>query len=205
MKTILSWLLHHANRNGKNEHFYAIKNRLIKKYGVFIGYDVQFIEGKKCWSCGETGVYKGINWRTDESFEDKCWHCLDGWYKSPVWNILGKYQFGKYTFHQPYQRVYSKPDISSPVIEGYIEHKKSRWSSFACFVLFLLFEKNFLKRYYRESGNGWYLRWWRLENIGSNLIHLLKYRNKALPFRRKIHLMESKKYDMETSDDSLPF
>ena len=74
-KTILSWLLHNANREGRNEHFYEIKNRILAKYGKLVCYDVQFIEGKKCHSCGGTGIYTGYY------SNDDCYHCFNGWYK----------------------------------------------------------------------------------------------------------------------------
>src|SRR5687767_8378355 len=55
IKWILSHLLHHANRETKMDEFYRIKDKILTKYGKVIGYDVQFIEGKKCKSCGGFG------------------------------------------------------------------------------------------------------------------------------------------------------
>lgn len=203
---LLSWLLHHANRAGRNEHFYKIKNKILGKYGTLICYDVQYIEGKKCNSCAGTGLYRKLDYRTDEIFKEGCWNCCaSGWYKKPVWNVLAKIQFGKYKFHQPFERLYYKPNITMPIIEGYIEHKKSQWTDIALFILFLIYEKQFLKRYYRDSGNGWFVQWWRLENIPSNIIHILKKGKNAIPFQNRPKLICPKKVELSLDDSELPF
>ena len=144
---ILSWLLHHANRLGKNERFYLIKNKLLSKYGTHIQYDIQFIDGKQCFACGGTGRYYNYN---NEDYED-CFSCTSGWYKRPVWNILAKIQFGKYQFHQPYKRAYQRPDIQIPLIEGYITHNKSKCSKLALTMLLLLYDKTYLKRMWKSK------------------------------------------------------
>ena len=101
---ILAWLLHHANRQCSDDVFYEIKNKLLKKYGRCICYDVQFIQGKKCW-CGD-GIYD-YNWYTYEPIV--CYKCNGtGWYKLPVWNILGRLKFGRFKFHVPFKRSYEK-------------------------------------------------------------------------------------------------
>lgn len=137
--TLLSFLLHHANRLGKDAEFYTIKNRILKQNGTHLCYDVQFIQGKECFSCDGTGIYKV--WDDDEDIKgiEECWNCYNGWYKRPTWNILAKIQFGKYTFHQPYKRVYSKPDITVPLIEGYISHTPAKFAPLAKFILFALY------------------------------------------------------------------
>lgn len=178
---ILSWLLHHANREGSNENFYEIKNRILKNYGNLIGYDIQFIEGKKCHSCGGTGVHKYYDWSGEISDIDSCWYCTGGWYKRPVWNILKKMQFGKYIFHQPFERVYIKPvDLLKyySQITGYIDHNRSKYGRFALNVLFLMYEKGFIKRWYKQSGIGWPVRWYYPKNWINAIIYLIKHRGK---------------------------
>lgn len=179
----LSWLLHHANRKYHSKEFYDIKNRILKKYGQHICYDVQFIEGKKCHSCDGTGIYVGvrwsdIHWGKTVSYQETCYHCYQGWYKRPVWNILARLQLGKYTFHQPYHRVYEKPDNSIPVIEGYIEHRDSKYSDFAATILFLIYERGYLKRWYRSAGTGRYVRWWLPQHWINNIIYHIKHRQR---------------------------
>lgn len=142
--SFLSFLLHHANRLGKDAGFYSIKNEILKQYGTHLCYDVQFIEGKECFSCDGTGIYEEVADGFTIDDEDSilqiaCHNCYDGWYKRPTWNILAKIQFGKYTFHQPYKRVYSKPDITIPLIEGYISHTPAKFAPLANFILFALY------------------------------------------------------------------
>jgi len=165
---ILPWLLHHANRLPSDE-FYKIKNNLLKKYGKHICYDVQFIEGKKCYSCGGTGIHVYYSEYTGKAYDrDTCWHCIGGWYKRPVWNILAKVQFGKYTFHQPYERSYTKPDNSIPVIEGYIDHNVSKYSDLALTVLYLLYRKGYVKLWIKQSVR---MRMIRIENYFNRYSH----------------------------------
>lgn len=177
-KRILSWLLHHANREYKNERFYKVKDKILSKYGKHICYDVQFIEGKKCWTCGGSGVYHGYYGN------DLCRHCYNGWYKRPQWNILERIQFGKYIFHRPYQRAYIKPDVSFPMIEGYIEHKRSKYGWLARHILFLIYEKGYLRRYYNQAGLGWRVYWWLPTNWIPNALHIIKRGRKSIPIVR---------------------
>lgn len=150
-KLILAWLLFHANKS-KDKRFYEIKNRILKKHGKPIGFDIQHIEGKRCFSCGGTGTHTYFNYFGEEVSHDACWKCnATGWFKRPVWNYLYKIQFGKYVFHQPYEKTYSKPEGTIPVLIGYIEHDKTKYTEFALFLLFLAFEKGYLKhRYYQQ-------------------------------------------------------
>jgi hypothetical protein len=76
---ILSWLLHHANRNvdySNKRHFYPIKNKILAKYGKHIKYDVQFISGVRCFSCNGTGIhhYTYDNYGFIRDSID-CWNC----------------------------------------------------------------------------------------------------------------------------------
>lgn len=206
---VLSWLLHHANREGRNEYFYKVKNRLLSKYGNFIGYDVQFIEGKKCHSCNGSGVYHGYGW--DGDYYDHCYRCHNGWYKRPVWNILQRVQFGKYIFHQPYQRAYEKPEISTTIIEGYIDHNRSKHGQFSLTVLFLFYEKGYIKRWYKSAGIGWKSYWWQPRNWLYNIVHIIKHGRNSIPFndtRRKMKAIINKYKPVKPvsyEPDDLPF
>lgn len=188
---ILPWLLHHANRLYHSPEFYKIKNELLSKYGKNVGYDVQFIEGKECHSCDGTGIYVGyrwsaITWGKLVTYQERCNRCSDGWYKRPTWNILSRIQFGKYVFHHPFQRLYVKPNEDwGELIIGYIEHDRSKFSTLAGTILFLIYEKGYLKRYYKEHGHGKYVYWWYPQNWPNNIIYKIKhYRNELteLPF-----------------------
>jgi len=101
IKSIISWLLHHANRQGPDQYFYKVKHKILNSGGArHLGYDLQFIGGKKCYSCGGSGKF--FKWDHYES----CWNCHDGWYKRPRWNYLEKVEYGRYIFHQPFKSVH---------------------------------------------------------------------------------------------------
>lgn len=184
IRLILSYLLHYANRETKNIHFYAIKDKILQKHGKHIGYDIQFIDGKKCYSCDGTGIYK--NYYHGMWHRDTCWNCWRGWFKRPTWNILQRIQFGKFVFHKPYLRVYEKPDIETPIIEGYIDHNSTKWyqGPIALFILGVIYEKGYLKRFYKENGLGWRSMWWHPCNYILNAIHIHKKGWDSYPFRK---------------------
>src|SRR6185369_13280700 len=116
---ILSTLLHYANLSASSARFYALKNKLLDRYGKTIGYDVQYLDGKKCYTCGGTGVYTGYYWESGEAWHDTCNRCWRGWFKPPVWNVLLKRKFGKYTFHTPIKRCHSKKELGEFVSENF--------------------------------------------------------------------------------------
>lgn len=180
---ILSFLLHYANRETKHEKFYQVKNQILKKHGQHIGYDIQFIEGKKCFSCDGTGLYE--KWDRDDGwYKEPCWNCYSGWFKRPCWNILQRLKFGKYIFHQPFKRVYEKPEIETPIIEGYIDHTSTKYGGLAVFILCLIYERHYLKRFYNENGLGWRVYWWYPRNWVPCAIHIHKNGFNSYPARR---------------------
>lgn len=170
----LSRLLFRANRETKSEYFYAVKNKLLAKYGKHIDYDVQYIEGKRCFSCGGTGIYHGYSQPQD------CYRCYGGWYKLPTWNILSRVQFGNYIFHQPYKRVYKKPEIEKPMIEGYIEKTRVKYGELSLFILCLIYEKGYLKRWW-SAPTWWRCYWYYPRNWFHNIIHIIKNGKKSYP------------------------
>lgn len=196
-KIILSYLLHLANREGKDEHFYKIKKKLLKKYSNHIGYDVQYIEGKECFTCNGTGIYKKsyyqftMNWVEDEP----CYNCYNGWYKKPCWNILERVKFGEYIFHQPYMRVFEKPPISTN-IEGYINHKKHKYGWLAKFTLLLLFEKGYIRRYY-QNVIVWRLNWYYPRNWLHTICYWIKNKKNIIKSYKKNYFCDV--------DEELPF
>lgn len=103
------------------------------------------------------------------------------------------------------------------LIEGYINHNRSKYGKLSLNILFLIYEKGYLKRYWKETGNGWRLYWWRPSNWVSNLIHLIKKRGDSIPvnmLKRKFSesynkLRMRKQYDEDFNPyelgDDLPF
>lgn len=209
---ILSKLLHYANRTRFDKRwvrFYDIKNTLLKKYGKFERYDLQFIEGKRCYSCGGTGIY--VDWYGNK---DGCYNCYSGWYKRPFLSLLEVVRFGKHTFHQPKERLYAKPDGLEVNIQGYISHSEPKYGFLAMMLLLFIYDRKSMKYYFRfELSNGWRLEWWKPYNFILNSFHLVKRRHKAIPIVRlrekleKILKPKPKKYIFTPSslDDDLPF
>lgn len=201
---ILSWLLFHANTHSSSKCYYAIKNKLLEKYGTYFSDDVQFLEGKKCRCCGGSGIYVGYTWYS-KRYEDCCRYCIDGWYHLPTYVILKEYQFGKYTFHQPYKSVPFKNPLShAPLIEGYIEHKSTKYGSLAKDILYLLYDRT-------ELGRGWYLQWYNPKYWINNLYHLFTRKSNSIPVRRVREKLKKKpEYKplhpyTPCNDDDLPF
>lgn len=187
MKTlILSWLLYHANKS-KHYKFYPIKNRILAKYGRKTDTVVQFIEGKKCFSCGATGNHTYYDWNGLAYDHAPCWNCNGtGWYKRPRWNWLDIVQFGKYSFHQPFATTYEAPTENVQQFEGYVEHANTKYTEFALFLIFLLYEPGFLKRWWNNHRHGWRLQSWLPRNWAINAIHIIKHGRNAYPFRKRV-------------------
>lgn len=214
--SVISWLLHYANQNGKDEHFYKIKNRILAEFGKHICYEVQFIEGKKCYSCNGTGKHTYFDFHGFATATAPCWNCDNGWYKKQHWNILALIAFGKYEFHQPFMRVYEDPKFKGKTIEGYVKRHPTRLTGLAVTILFLMYEKGYLKRFWKESGNGWRSYWWLPRNWINNLIHLIKHGHRSRPFhhkgiiRKKICKLFATApkpgyYPYQNDEDDLPF
>jgi hypothetical protein len=194
IKHILSYLLHHANRETNMEEFYKIKDKIITKYGKGIGHDVQFIEGKKCRSCGGFGYHRKYSWETGKVYDTvDCYHCWWGWYKQPTWVLLERIRFGKYIFHKPVERKYGSKNpfdhiVNNPVIEGYIDHTRSKYGKDALVILFLLYDwKGYWKRWYCHIGTGWYWHWswiYTPRKWPNNIAHLIRCGRKAIPFMK---------------------
>lgn len=191
IKRILSYLLHHANREYRSEEFYQVKDRILTRYGKVVGHDVQFIEGKKCNSCQGRGYhYKyGRNGKPYDTAD--CNHCWGGWYKQPAWVLLQRIQFGKYIFHKPFEKKFGSKNpfinecgVNKEIITGYIDHTRTKFGKDARTILFLLYDwKGYWKRWYKSIGIGWYSKWiCRPRRWPNQIAHLIRYRSKAIPF-----------------------
>jgi len=157
MKLILPFLLHHANRTARNtfawrdgdlQSFYAIKNEILRLHAAPIRFDVQHIEGKKCWTCDGSGNFPLYNFSSRSkkpyTYVD-CNHCNGGWYKLPQWTLLSVFKFGPYTFHWPLHRKYQSKNPfekldgcqNAPLITGYIDHDASAFGEISLLILFM--------------------------------------------------------------------
>lgn len=192
----LSRLVFLANSCSQSHAFYRIKNDLLDRFGEEVGYDVQIVGGKKCFACNGSGVYVGYYWSSGEQWSDTCNRCWDGWYKLPTWNVLLKRRFGKYVFHTPLKRFYSKKECAEYIsnerffrppddhIEGYVFHKYQKHGEFALQVLYLVYDRQAWRGELHGFGMGWACNWRRPSNIINNIFHLARYRSRAIPFHR---------------------
>lgn len=207
---ILSILLHHANRISRDTRFYAIKNKILAKYGKHTGYDIQYIEGKKCRSCGGTGHHKKYSWSGFVYDYADCWHCFAGWYKMPVYVLLERVSLGEFTYHQPQSRHYSKRDIPqvqrAGYIEGYVQHTHSKYGNDALTALYLMYDFKWYARLWLNSlGTGYRYNWRSPRNWLNNIAHLVRYRQNAIPITRYRIKKKQSPQPQFTTIDELPF
>jgi hypothetical protein len=223
MKHFLAYLLHHANREYKDERFYQIKDRILSRHGAVVGYDVQFIEGKRCRSCGGCGYHERISWESGRVYDTvDCYHCWGGWYKRPTWVLLQRIQFGKYLFHKPIQResrFVSNPftkeqgwNVSEAIIQGYIEHSRTKFGKDARVALYLLYDwRGYWKRWYKHIGRGWRCgRWWlHPRSWPNNIAHVIRYGRRAIPIKRffepRVRIGTPTNYSTAIQPEDLPF
>jgi hypothetical protein len=185
---MLPFILHHANRCTKHPAFYAIKDQILARHGVVVGHDIQHIEGKRCFSCSGTGVHHKYDRHGFVYDSDSCWHCVGGWYKRPMWIMLERRMFGKYIFHKPIRREYTKNNPfegNYNVVEGYISHYPRRYSYLALWLLYLVYNRKMLLQEVRQSwteyGRGWRLSWWLPSNYFRNMVHIIKRGRRSYP------------------------
>lgn len=212
---MLPLLLHHANRTCKSTEFYAIKDKILGKHGVTIGYDVQHIEGKRCHACGGSGV-----WYSEWSdFADVCNRCYSGWYKRPMWVLLSRKKYGRYIFHKPIERKYGlkNPYFEIPGakrIDGYVDHRYSRYGYLAVLILFLIYNRQAAKEYFHDMGLGFRTQWWRPMNWLYVVAHFSRYGWNAYPLRPVRSYLNKVRASYEegvharnqvVGDDDLPF
>jgi hypothetical protein len=194
MNNILAHLLHHANRCSKDHEFYQIKDRLLQKYGEPAWFDIQHIEGKHCSSCEGTGIHYKYDYRGKVYERDACWHCYNGWFKRPMWVMLERRKFGRYTFHKPIDRKYCEenpyriPSMNFKVIDGYISHQPAKYSYLALWLLYLVYNprqlKKELQKIHEESRYGWRVCWWLPRNWYRCASHIIQRRGEAYPVRQ---------------------
>lgn len=152
---LIGWLMRHANTGLRTHTWYNVKDRLCDRFGVPDGCDVQVMPAKVCHSCDGTGRYrKYIGGGMHEKVS--CWNCgATGIYQNVTYVKLHRTMVGAHVFHRPGASTTS-PHLASfwaakHRIEGRIEHKRTRWSGFCLWVLFMLFDfKRFAPHFVRS-------------------------------------------------------
>jgi hypothetical protein len=146
---LLSWLLMSANTDPgilRRDEFYAIKERLLMRYGTIQGTEIQHIK-KDCFTCDGTGEYEP---------EVDCYKCWGTGVYQEFWVKLISWDWNGYSFHQPVERKH-KPFLSEdgshvPIThEGYIT-KLHHWAANESRLwLFLLFDRKTFFRAMKSS------------------------------------------------------
>ena len=114
---MIARLLHIANSaphrsKMRRDRFYAMKSRILHRFGTADGIDKQYILGKVCYGCGGS----------DEEYCDRC--DSSGWWNPPRIVTLRRWRLGKFIFHEPIDCEYRKP-LSHEVfvIYGFVQHE----------------------------------------------------------------------------------
>lgn len=177
-------MLHRANKFRGGPEFYAVKDRVLRRWGVLVGHDLQLFAGSPCWDCdsrdAETGdwqarMLKIEGWSPEDHDCERC-GCT-GWYRLPRYVVLERWVFGGHVFHRPLARPqeYAGGPLDVParmVIHGRIpkdqfggyDHRYGR-DELSTLALMLLFNTRYGWRMLRSMV--WYCqamwpvrRWW---------------------------------------------
>lgn len=190
---LLRVLLHLANSDpptvGRRE-FYALKDRLLDRYATRVGAEIQEIEqpcygwgrqgcdGHDCPKCGGTGIWER------------------------VWVLLHRYRWGRYVFHRPGQRSWTRPPHVH--IRGRIQHRRyGRAAAEAALWLYIFTgEWALLALSLRASRRfGWWL--WPLLNLQRVVFEVAQSR-RARRNRRDWALIRAER-EVCDPDADLPF
>lgn len=156
---MLAWLLHIANSSPiDKEAFYPVKTRILKRFAIKDGTDLQELAGKRCWSCDGSGIFVH-HYSGDEDYCHKCGG--NGWYKSPCYVTLQRWELGRYVFHEPIDRKYCAPPsglIVRSIVTGYVQHRHYSFRAvrWATLTIGLIFDRDLARIAWREI----YHRWW---------------------------------------------
>lgn len=115
MKRLLAWLLWHANAAMRSSSdrvaAYAIKERILRRHGRFVGEDIQHIK-RECYGCSGWG-------KDDGGFT--CDRCYGTGIWDERWVKLERWEFGGHIFHRPIANV-ARPMNGVATVEGIIRH-----------------------------------------------------------------------------------
>jgi hypothetical protein len=160
---LLGEILHLANQQppfGLKSDFYQLKDKLLTRWGVFVGHDLQHIV-RYCYGCnGEGEIPETRNIFGNPWFiTQKCPRCGGSGIYRQFWVNLKRYRLGGREFHIPLQRFYFEKDAGIGYlhfIQGDIEHVSPKFylAAEACWWLFLFFDR---RRFFMHFGHYSYL------------------------------------------------
>lgn len=141
LKRLIARLLHLANQGppfSRRSEFYALKERILARFGTRAGDDVQHIR-KECWGYEEDGYCLGRH----------CNRCGGTGIWDERWILLERWELCGYVFHRPAGSTLRR-DVT---IEGRITHgKRNRQASLAAALwLALIFDRQLFWQIFRAS------------------------------------------------------
>lgn len=128
---MLARLLHIANTSPANPvEFYAMKARILQRFGRRSALVLQTFPAKPCWGCEGSGVW----YHSFSGDPDECSRCGGtGNYCDPLYVTLQRWRLGKFTFYEPIDRENIRPHWFTealktgevvPSIEGRVTHAR---------------------------------------------------------------------------------
>lgn len=160
---IIARLLWMANTRPPAVHrreFYDLKDRLLHRYAIAVGEDIQRIR-KVCWDCDGSGVVNG-RWISEAAAYSlaECDRCDGTGIYNTIYVALKRWDFAGYVFHQPQCRLYKLRPGDQVAIEGYVQHAnlKGHRAKEAQLWLALLCDRRLFWRMLTRGGCalGWY-------------------------------------------------
>ena len=163
IRHILGAFLHAANARPpylERRAFYAMKERILDRWGTPDGYDLQHFLARICFACNGTGWRYGWDW-ADEDDDDyaqvhRCDHCSGtGEYMSAKTIGLDRYRLGRYVFHVPHQVPRNRPVFGgTKTFEGRLNHATPRFyiNEEAAMWLALAFDRPMFLRLFGHWG-----------------------------------------------------
>jgi hypothetical protein len=136
----LLWLANSDPPRVRRAEFYAMKDRLLRRWGTRIGQDWQEIT-RECYACDGTGRYVYL-----EGDSEECRRCGGSGTYDRFWVRLERWDLAGRVFHRPAERTYSRP-VEPVKIVGKVRHADvGRASEEACLWLALAFDRALFRR-----------------------------------------------------------
>lgn len=211
---LIAKLLHFGNANPPHKfkkEFYALKDRILSKYGIYSNQDIQHVV-KPCGHC------QGFGGATSGCFEceemDDCCVCFGSGIYNEFWVFLDVYVLDGYLFHTPTKKVSIKPqqEILEQCgrVEGYIKHKDYGVASTEAFLwLCLIFD---IKLFFRAIGKlyiGVYSLKYPLgliNNLVSEILNIKEFPKRYRTWQKKRYLKKMDRLGIQVNiHDDIPF
>lgn len=166
MRRLLFRMLRSANSGDhpwKRQWFYPFKERLLDRYGIPDGYDLQVLPGKVCFRCSGDR-HDPYLWDEDQNQPEPCDRCGgSGWWLPPKNVYLHRFKLWGGVFHTPRMQPPASPFhplVEEPVMtfEGLLPRREVDQNEAArcALLLVLVFEPStWVKMHWLAANNLW--------------------------------------------------